>query len=134
MSMVALRATLALVGLAIALLGLDVAFGGIRTLGWMGPTDFIDVLEPADFAVQNSHVKFLGGLFVALGLGLIFGAVRYAEMRTAMLVICSAVFVGGLARLTGSEVGVVMNGAVLPSFLAEIVLFPALAFWIHHQR
>ena len=46
-----LRIILAIVGIVIVILGFDVAFGGIRTLGWLGPTDFIEVVNSSDFRV-----------------------------------------------------------------------------------
>ena len=50
-----LRALLALIGLCILFLGLDVVFGGIRTPGWMGPTGFVDVTNPKAFKPKENH-------------------------------------------------------------------------------
>lgn len=125
-----LRVVLALVGLAILVLGLDVVFGGIRTLGWMGPTDFVEVTNPTDFAVQDNHVRFLGGLFVSVGLVFLAGALLLHTLRTTLIVLCGIVFLGGISRFTTPDLATLLNMAVLPSLLLELIFFPALALWI----
>ncbi|TCL01612.1 uncharacterized protein DUF4345 [Shimia isoporae] len=126
-----LRGLIALIGFAIAFLGLDVVFGGIRTLGWMGPTDFVEVVNPTDFAVQDNHVRFLGGVFSGIGLLFVLGAVAFSRMRTAIMVLCALVFIGGLSRFTTPDFGTLFNMAVLPSLLAELILFPLVGFWVY---
>lgn len=126
-----LRSLIAVIGIAIAFLGLDVVFGGIRTLGWMGPTDFVQVVNPADFAVQDNHVRFLGGVFCGIGLLFVLGALAFSRMKSALMVLCALVFVGGLSRFTSPDLGTLFNMAVLPSLLAELILFPIVGFWIY---
>ena len=125
-----LRIFLAAFGLVIFWLGLDIAFGGIRTLGWMGPTDFLDVADPGPFNVQDNHVRFLGGVWCAIGLAYVLGAALFARMKTTLLVLCGLIFVGGLSRFTGPEFTTLFNFSVLPSFLIELIGMPLLAFWI----
>lgn len=125
-----LRALLAFIGLCILFLGLDVVFGGIRTSGWMGPTDFVDVISPADFNAQDNHVRFLGGVFTSFGLVFLTGAFLFHSLRITMIVLCSIVFLGGLSRFTTPDLATLLNMAVLPSVLLELFLFPALAVWI----
>lgn len=125
-----LRILIALIGIAVAFLGLDVVFGGIRTLGWMGPTDFVEVVNPSDFAVQDNHVRFLGGVFSGIGLLFFVGALAFERMRVALMFLCVLVFIGGLSRFTSPDLSTLFNMAVLPSLLAELFLFPIVGFWI----
>ena len=125
-----LRSVLALIGLFIAILGLDVAVGGITTLGWMGPTDFMSISNADDFAVQNNHVQFLGGMFTASGLIFLAGAANPARFRQPVITVCALIFIGGLMRLTAPDISVVANANVIGSFLAELILFPLIALWV----
>lgn len=62
-----LRGVMALLGLAVVVLGLNIGLGGIRTLGWQGgAVEFLTVTDPALFAVRDSHVRFIGGIWLAL--------------------------------------------------------------------
>lgn len=131
LSHILLRLVLALVGLAILTLGMDVVFGGIRTLGWMGPTDFVEVTNQIDFSVQDNHVRFLGGVFTASGLVFLSGALLFHTLRRTLIVLCGAVFLAGLSRFTTPEFATVLNPGVLPSLLLELIFFPALAVWIY---
>ena len=112
-----LRVLLAIIGLCIMVLGLDVVFGGIRTLGWMGPTDFVEVVNPTDFAAQDNHVRLLDGLFTSFGLVFLAGAVLFHSLRITLIVLCGIVFLGGLSRFTTPELTTLLNMAVLPSLL-----------------
>mgnify|MGYP003631713186 CR=1 FL=1 len=129
----ALRIVLVLVGVAIILLGLNVGLGGILTLGWQGPTDFVSVIDPAAFAVQDNHVRFLGGVW--LGVGLVFiGASVFTEILwKPALVLCALVFLGGLMRLGAGDLSLLSGADIGPSLAAELVVFPFLAFWIARQ-
>ena len=64
---VALRFVLALVGAAVVYTGVNIAGGGIATLGLQGGTEFFAVTDHHEFAVHDSHVRFLGGLLCAQG-------------------------------------------------------------------
>ena len=94
----ALRFVLAAVGVGIVVLGLNVGLGGIRTLGWQDARPFLEVTNTAVYGVHDSHIRFLGGVF--MGIGLLF--------------------------IAGSLAGV----SLLPSLIAELLLFPAIAVWL----
>lgn len=125
-----LRILLAIIGVVIFVLGLDVAFGGIRTLGWLGPTDFLEVVNTTDFKVQDSHFRFLGGTWIGIGLVFVAGAFALQRLRTALVVLCALVFIGGLSRFSSPDLATLVNASVLPSLLAELIMFPLLGLWI----
>lgn len=124
------RIILVIVGAFIVYVGINVGFGGIPTLGWQVSPDFVTVTNAADFAVQDSHVRFLGGLFGAVGLFFLLGATdirRYhAELRLAFALI----FVGGLTRFTAFQPDVIFGAKVVMSLAAELILMPILFFWL----
>lgn len=126
----ALRIVLLVAGAIIVYLGLDLGLGGMRTLGWQGSTDFITVTDPARFAVQDNHARFVGGVWLGVGFMLFFGAFAITRFRDALIAMCALVFAGGLMRLASGDMGTILSMKVLPSMIAELVLFPALGFWL----
>lgn len=121
-----LRGALALLGLAIIVVGLNVGLGGIQTLGWQGgATSFVNVTDPAMFAVRDSHVRFIGGVWLAVGMTLLAGAIWLRQLRTVLVAVAGMVLVGGLVRLAGP-----LPGDVLVSLALELVGFPLLGWWI----
>ncbi|MDB5527086.1 MAG: Domain protein of unknown function [Devosia sp.] len=126
-----LRAVLILAGAAIVFLGLNVGLGGIQTLGWQGGSaPFLTVLDPQTFGVRDNHVRFIGGVWLGLGLVMLAGGFAFSRLRTALLAFMAMIFVGGLARFSAFDPAVLLNSAVAPSLLLELVLFPLLALWI----
>ena len=127
-SEIALRVVLVLTGAFIVYTGIDMAFGGMRTLGWQVPGPFFDVTDPHTFLVQDSHSRFLGGVWLALGLVLLLGATnlkRYAPLLKLAFVL---IFAGGLARI--SQPDILFDSAILGSFVAEIIGMPVLFVWL----
>ncbi len=86
-SAIILRAILVLVGAGIIFLGLNVGFGGIKTLGWQGETDFISVVKDAAYGAQDNHVRFLGGFWLGAGLLFIAGGVAFKSLRKVLIAI-----------------------------------------------
>ena len=78
------------------------------------------------------HAKRVDRSGVWLGVGLLFvaAAFRLHPLRNAVLAAIGMIFVGGLARFSGSDLGPLMGADLLPSLLAELLLFPLLALWI----
>lgn len=126
----AMRLILALTGVAIGLLGVNVGFGGIATLGWQGQADFLQITDMAAFAVQDSHIRFLGGFWLAAGLVFCVGAIDPHRMRTPIVALCLMVSIGGLARLSAGDFSLLSSGAILPSLLFELIAFPVLGLWL----
>jgi hypothetical protein len=125
-----LRAVLALAGAAIVFLGLNVGLGGIQTLGWQGSGSFLTVTDAALYGVRDNHVRFIGGVWLAVGLVMLAGAIALERLRPALLAIVGMILVGGLARLSAGDMGLLMGGAIAPSLLLELVAFPLLGLWI----
>lgn len=134
MSTILLRLVLALVGGVIIWLGLNVGLGGIPTLGWQGPTDFVAITDQTAFSVQDNHVRFLGGFWLGAGLVMMLGAVFLQALNSTLMTLLAMVFVGGLARLSVSDAGLIFSAQILPSLFAELVVFPLLAYWIFCTR
>lgn len=126
---IALRAVLLLVGVVVVVLGLNVGLGGIRTLGWQGGVEFLTVSDPALFAVRDSHIRFIGGIWLGIGLVLAAGAVWFERLRVVLVAIAALVFVGGLTRLSGT-----LSPDVLPSLALELIGFPLLGWWIARAK
>lgn len=125
-----LRALLFLVGLGVIVLGLNVSLGGIATMGWQGSTDFFAITHQADFLRQDSHVRFLGGVFLGVGLIFVAGSYSLNHLRPALIAVTFLVFVGGIARFSILRADVLTDPGVVGSLIAELLLFPAIGLWI----
>ncbi len=126
-----LRLVLALTGCAIVFLGLNIALGGITTLGWQGGgTGFVTIADPVQFAVHDSHVRFIGGVWLSVGLLMLIGSFALQRMRGILIALTGMVFVGGLSRFSAFDPDVLLSAAIAPSFILELVLFPLLGLWI----
>lgn len=126
-----LRIVLALTGSAIVFLGLNVALGGIITLGWQGGgTNFVTIADPVQFAVHDSHVRFIGGVWLSVGLLMLIGSFALRRLRCILVALTGMVFVGGVSRFSAFDPEVLLNAAIAPSLILELVLFPLLGLWI----
>lgn len=126
-----LRAILAIAGAAIVSLGLNVGLGGIQTLGWQGgQVNFLTVTDPAVFAVRDNHIRFIGGVWLAVGLFFLAGAVWFEKLRMVLIAMAAMIFVGGLARLSAADPTLLASAAIAPSLVIELILFPLLGLWI----
>ncbi|MDH4442573.1 MAG: DUF4345 domain-containing protein [Rhizobium sp.] len=127
---VILKAILALAGLGIVFLGLNIGFGGIQTLGLQGNGAFIEVTDPSLFSIRDSHVRFIGGVWLGVGLLFVAAAFRLHQLRGAVLAAIGMIFIGGLARFSAPSLVPLAGADLLPSLLAELLLFPLLGLWI----
>ncbi len=131
-----LRLVLVLGGGFILLTGVDVGLGGITTLGLMGPKDFVTIADPHAFSVHDSHVRFLGGLWIGVGLAFLGGAIWLQSFKPALYLAYAAIFVGGLARLTSQPQDILFAGEIAGSLAAELIGMPLLFVWtwFTHRR
>lgn len=125
-----LRGILVIVGAFIVYVGINVGFGGILTLGWQVPSTFVSVTNPADFAIQDSHVRFLGGFFGAAGLFMLLAATNLRRYQAELRLVFVLMFIGGLARLSALQPATLLDSKIITSFAAEVILMPILFFWL----
>jgi hypothetical protein len=127
----ALRGVLVVLGAISAFVAINVAFGGLKTLGWQGPTDYFRVTDHDAFLVRDSHAHYYGGVYLAVGIFLILAATNVAKYRQGLMVVFAMIFAGGLARLAQLEPGVTFGSALMVSTLIELVGVPLLALWVN---
>lgn len=126
-----LRMVLFLTGGVIIWLGLDVGLGGMETLGWQGETDFFEVTNPDVFAVRDNHLRFIAGVWMAVGLMMVAGAFALRSMRSVLIALMTMVFIGGLMRFSSGDPSIFLSSHIAPSLFGEVILFPLLGFWIY---
>jgi len=128
----ALRIVLTVLGVVSAFVAVNVAFGGLDTLGLQGPTDYFRVTDQHAYAIRDSHAHYYGGVYLALGIFLVYAASDVRRFRQGLYVVFAMIVVGGLARLTQLEPHVTFGRDLLPSTLIELVGVPLLALWVAH--
>lgn len=126
----ALRAVLVALALYGVFLGLDFGWGGIAGLGWQGTTDFVTVTDTARYGVQDSHFRFLGGVFAALSVFIGVGATDLRRYRDGLRLAFALIFIGGLARLTVGDAAVLSHPDVVVALVFETVVMGALYVWL----
>src|SRR5579862_8044521 len=91
-----LKLVLVLGGCYIIGSGLNIALGGITTMGWGGQRDFVSVTNVQAYLIQDSHVRFVGGVWTAVGLLVLFSVSNLARYRPYLYPACALIFLGGL--------------------------------------
>jgi hypothetical protein len=124
-----LRVALGLLSAGFIYTGIDNAFGGVMTLGWQGLSDFAQITDPVQFAVRDSHVRFLGGVYTLMGGAVALSAIQLRRFHDVLRLALIAAFVGGLARFTQLDLSVTFGPGVLVPLVAELVGMPLLYFW-----
>ncbi len=125
-----LRIFLILAGLTIIFTGINISLGGILTLGLQGTADFLTVTNPQRFLAQDSHIRFLGGVWFSIGALFVIGSFNMFKFETALKFSFMAVFIGGIARFSQMNLGVTLGPDILASLIAELVGMPVLFFWL----
>lgn len=125
-----LKLVLIIVGAIIILIGINVGFGGIKTLGWQGSTNFVEVIDEGRYLIEDSHVRFLGGVFGAIGVFLIFATTNLPKYQQGLTLAFGLIFVGGLARFTMGDSDITFGANIIGSLAAELILMPILVFWL----
>ena len=127
---IALRVVLILAGLVIIFTGVNTAFGGMLTLGWQGQTTFFEVTDQHSYLVQDSHIRFLGGLWMGIGLLFIFAARNVERQQNVLKFALVLIFLGGLARFSQMQLDITFGKEIVGSLVAELVGMPLLYFWL----
>lgn len=125
-----LNSVVVIVGAAIMFLGLNVGLGGIKTLGWQTTRDFISISDAATFYVQDSHIRFIGGIWFCVGAAFLIGGFAMNKFRPTLIILSVMIAIAGLFRLSGMDSGVISSAAIAPSMALELIGFPLLAWWL----
>lgn len=125
-----LNIVLGLTGAAIIFLGLNVGLGGIKTLGWQASQDFIVVADLMAFNTQDSHIRFIGGVWFGVGTVFLAGGFALQTLRPTLIALCTIIAFAGLFRLSALDISAILNAAIAPSLALELVGFPMLAVWL----
>ena len=125
-----LNTVVVIVGAAIIFLGLNVGLGGMQTLGWQTTRDFISITDAATFHVQDSHIRFIGGVWFSVGAAFLIGGFAMSKFRPTLIILSVMIAFAGLFRLSGMDSGVINGAAIAPSMAFELIGFPLLAWWL----
>lgn len=134
MSTKMLRAVLVATGLVVALLGVNVGFGGIGTLGLQGPTEFFEITNQKVFDIRDNHIRFIGGTLIAIGGLLAYCGFRFEFAGTAVPIVALLFVTGGLSRLSAADASILVGSDIAPSLLIELIGFPLLALWVMRTK
>jgi hypothetical protein len=126
----AFRAVLVILGAISAFVAINVAFGGLDTLGWQGPTDYFQVTDGHAYLIRDSHARFYGGVYLGIAAFLILAASNLHTYRVALNLTFTLIFLGGLSRLTQLEPSIVFGPELVVSTIVELVGMPALIVWL----
>lgn len=125
-----LNSIIVIIGGVIILLGLNIGLGGIRTLGWQSARDFVSVTDAATFHAQDSHIRFIGGVWFGIGAVFVIGGFAMHKFRSALIILSGIIAIAGLFRLSGMANGGILSAAIAPSLAFELVGFPLIAWWL----
>ncbi|MBO6633089.1 DUF4345 family protein [Parvibaculum sp.] len=134
MSLTAFRIVVALSGLFVIVLGLNVALGGMATAGWLGERPFFTVTDEEQYGLLDSHIRFFGGFFAAAGFFLLIAASNPLHYAQGLYLVFATIFAGGIARFSLFDAGIFTNPDVFWALAAELVLMQVLAFWLSRLR
>jgi hypothetical protein len=98
-----LKIVLALTATFIVLSGLNIGLGGIPTLGWGGQKDFLTVTNETDYRIQDSHVRYVGGLWLGIGLFFFLSLTNLAKVQNhSSFLLCADIFWRHFAPVSGT--------------------------------
>jgi len=125
-----LNSVVVIVGDAIIFLGLKVGLGGIQTLGWQATRDFVSMTDAATFHVQDSHIRFIGGVWFGVGAAFLIGGFAMNKFRPTLIILSVMIAFAGLFRFSGMDGGAITSAAIAPSMAFELIGFPLLTWWL----
>jgi len=126
----ALSVILVVLGLTNIFLGINTGFGGLETLGWQGDGVFFQVTDEHLYIIRDSHTRFYGGLYIAIGIFLIIAATNAPRYRTGLHLVFGMIFAGGLARLSVLRGDVIFDSDLATSLMIELIGMPLLVLWL----
>jgi hypothetical protein len=129
-----LNLVVVIVGAAIIFLGLNVGLGGIKTLGWQTTRDFISITDAATFHAQDSHIRFIGGIWFGVGATFLIGGFAMHTFRPTLIILSAMIAIAGLFRISDIDSGIIFSASIAPSLVLELFGFPLLACWLVMSR
>jgi len=130
LSPIALRMLLVLMGALFVFIGIDVGFGGLKTLGLQGRSSFFEVTNAHGYLIQDSHSRFFGGLFGGIGFFLVLASTNLHKYQISLKLILALIFIGGLTRFTQWQLEVLFSRGMAGILILELVLVPILFIWL----
>jgi hypothetical protein len=118
----ALQIAIALAGIVPVTAGLD---GILQGAGMTGPAS----LDGAPALALDSHVRYLSGLLLALGVTFWASLPTIERQGARVRLLTLLVVVGGLGRLYGIALHGNPGGPMLFGLVMELVVTPALCLW-----
>lgn len=134
LSEIILRVVLVVGGAFAVFTGFDFAVGGIRSLGLEGPVLSLTTTDSHALDLRDSHARFLGGVWLTVGLVFMASAVRLQSLRVALLASTVMIFMGGVARFSTYAPEVLFDPAIMGSLTAELIGMPVLFYWVWNTR
>ncbi|NOT42756.1 MAG: DUF4345 domain-containing protein [Alphaproteobacteria bacterium] len=131
---IVLRVILAGAAAFIVFTGFDFALGGIRSLGLEGPVLSLTATDAHALDARDSHARFLGGVWLTVGLVFLASAFRLQALRVALLAAIAMIFVGGVSRFTTYAPQVLLDPPIAGALIAELIGMPILFFWVWNAR
>jgi len=128
---IALRILLGLAGIYIVLSGINIAVGGMPTLGLGGQKNFFTVTDIQPYLIQDSHIRFVGGVWMGIGLFFIVCAFNIVKYKKQLLFAFWLIFIGGLSRLFQGHPEITFSKYIIGSLIAEVIGMPALYIWVN---
>ncbi|MGQ0455806.1 MAG: DUF4345 domain-containing protein [Hyphomicrobium sp.] len=114
-----------LLQLAIAIAGLVPVTAGFAGVFW-GPS----VFEPGAAGVSlDSHVRYLSGLLLGIGLAFWSFIPRIESVTTPARILTALVLIGGLARLLGLALHGMPSPGMAFGLVMELIVTPLLCLW-----
>ena len=74
-------------GAVSAFVAVNVAFGGLETLGLQGPTEYFQVTDHDAYLLRDSHAHFYGGVYLGIAIFLIVASTNLRKYRTGLNVV-----------------------------------------------
>lgn len=133
LSKTALKVVLVILGAYGIFFAIDFGFGGFKSLGLQGPTDFLRTIDAARYGVQDSHFRFFAGTFSVIGAFVIFATTNLQKYQHTLNLIFALIFVGGIMRFTSGDFSVIFSAQIIVALFAEIVLMAILYFWLARE-
>jgi len=127
---IAFRLVLLIAAAFVVITGVNIGFGGMVTLGWQGPTDFLTVTNTHAYQLQDSHIRFLGGLWIGVGLALGLGAWDFEKWAGPLKFSFVLIFIGGVIRFAATPQEIAFSQDIIGSLAAEVILMPLLYLWL----